>query len=720
MGKRKWLVLVVVVIAILVGVGTLISSQAKQEIKKFEESRPLAGALLYDQNGVVIQRLGQGSVFVPLEKIPQTIVDGVKVSEDKNFAKELGLGASKNQSISHRTAQLIFEPKGAWDRLKFAVLPQVLQRRYKQDELVELYLNHTYFGEGAHGVEAASQTYFAKPVEEVDLEESALLVALALEPDQASPVNKPKRATELRNGILASMVTQGLIKKDEYNKAVAAPLKAKEEEPGQAHYFADYLSKILVDKLGEDRVFQGGLQIETTLDLKLQKLGEQIVQKYEYPSALVVLDPKDGKILAMVGGLNHQKETTNLATTKEKEVGTVLRPLIYALGLKEKDWAQNQLVEDVQRKFKDLEVKNAGDRYWGPVTMKHALAMDLNNAAVWTLDKLGTNQFKSFLETLNLKLQPEDSRLELAMGKVPSGLNLLELTQAYSMGLKGVFTPAHPFKQVKDGQGQVILKNAENVPKRILSEEQAFLFTDLLMASNQNGTTKDLELDFPAALTASTSQTKTNQWCIGYTSTLLVGVLVHLPDAPDQEIPDLVAGEIWLDFMNSQSATFEEFVVPKDVETDVPIDVFTGLLANEHCPQVEIDAFIKGTKPTQMAPCAIPPAPKPPSAPPVTPVPPTTTPQRPAPPVEPEPPPPPVEPEEPPTESKPIEPVPPGPESRPPPVTRPPEPSPPVAPPLEPEQPPLQPTPPPAPEPPPEPPLESAPILPEENETPKQ
>ncbi|NMA60280.1 MAG: hypothetical protein GX956_00150, partial [Firmicutes bacterium] len=302
MGNNRGLVLLILVIVILVGIGVAVYSQGSQVITSFEKNRPLPGAVLYDQNGMVIKRLGQGSVFIPLNKMPKSLPDAVEVTQDQRFNKEHGLTDGKMQTITQRVARLMLEPKNTWERLKFMVLPIALERRYSNQELIEIYLNQTYFGQGAHGVEAASQTYFGKSIEEVDLAESALLVALALEPEAASPFKNPKQATQLRDGILAQMQKEGKIEKTQYEKAIATPLELEQREPGQAHYFADYLSGILVDKLGEERVFQGGLKIETTLDLELQKTAEQILLEHNLPGAVVIIDPQDGRILTMVGG----------------------------------------------------------------------------------------------------------------------------------------------------------------------------------------------------------------------------------------------------------------------------------------------------------------------------------------------------------------------------------------------------------------------------------
>ena len=199
----------------------------------------------------------------------------------------------------------------------------------------------------------------------------------------------------------------------------------------------------------------------------------------------------------MVGGRNYLEDSTNLATVKRQEVATTLRPLIYATGLQE-SWALNHLVQDIQREFEDFQVDNAGDRYWGPVTMKHALVMDLSNAAAWTLNELGIERFNEFAESVDLTIEEVDQHLRLVMGEVREGLSLLELTAAYMPGVNGGnYIPVSGFEKVTDTQNQTVLAQPTDTARRILSAEQAYLFTDMLMPGTQYGSIRSLDVDFP-------------------------------------------------------------------------------------------------------------------------------------------------------------------------------------------------------------------------------
>ena len=699
--NRRSLYLILVILVILVGAGIVASLyvQAGRHITTFEENRPLPGAVLYDNNGDVIKRLGTGSVYVALDQTPQQLQNAVKATHESNVI---------NQSLARR----ILDPQGMWARLQLALLPSVIQRRYSERERLELYLNSAYFGEGAYGVEAASQTYFAKPVIDIDLAQSALLAALAQEPEEISPFSEPNQAKDKRNSVLVQMQGDGHISKSQQDEAAQAPIDPKRRAPGYAHHFSDYLGELLISELGEEQVFQGGIRVSTTLNRELQLLAEGIFRDRELDGGLVAIDPTDGAILAMVGGRDYLEDSTNLATVDQLEVGSTLRPLIYATGLQE-DWAMNHLVEDIQREFGEISVENADDRYWGPVTMKHALVMDLNNAAIWTLNELGIERFDEFARSVNLNIEEVDKNLLLAMGQVREGLSLLELTAAYQVGAsEGQYMTVSSIEEVTDTQNRNVLGNQKSAPRRILSTEQAYLLTDMLIYGTEYGSIRELDLAFPGALSASSSTDGTSQWAIGYTPSLLVGVYVKAPESTE-EVPTsrLLAGETWVQFITeatamkdedetsedneNDEANTQEFKVPENVEIGVLIDVFTGLLASERCPQTERDAFIEGTKPTRLAPCALPP-PEPPPAPVIPPrqvTPPIQPPEpipkpEPAPKPEPEP----IEPEpepEPQPEPEPIQPIEPIQPTPPTEVSPPPEGS-------SPEEPPAEETPPPA------------------------
>ena len=260
--KESLCLLITLVLLIGAAIAASLYAQAGRQITVYEESRPLPGAVLYDQTGEVIKRLGKGNVYIPLAQTPESLQNAVKSTQD-------------DTTINQRLARLIVEPQGLWSRLQLAVLPSVLNRRYSERERLEMYLNSAYFGEGAYGAEAASQTYFAKPVGAIDLAQSALLAALIQESDQASPFRDPDRAKVARNTILAHMEQSGHIDQTEQEQAAQRGIDTERHEPGYAHHFSDYLGNILLDELGE-RVYQGGLRVTTTLNRGCETCREHV------------------------------------------------------------------------------------------------------------------------------------------------------------------------------------------------------------------------------------------------------------------------------------------------------------------------------------------------------------------------------------------------------------------------------------------------------------
>ncbi|NLJ80481.1 MAG: hypothetical protein GX335_05610 [Firmicutes bacterium] len=668
--KKRYLVLIAGLLAVLLA-GTIgLFFQARAVLAESDKEEPQSGAILHDRDGTMIAHLGTGIIFTPLDKIPRELQTAIIDFQDERFQEHQGF--SKNsKTITQRLAQQLFQPKGAWGRLKLAILPTVIERRYSKREILEMYLNRAYFGEDSYGAAAASQAYFGKSVQELQLEESALLAALVQEPEQASPFAHPQKAMEMRGLVLEKMHKHGHLSQEERERAQKTPLTSRHHSRGAAPHFADYVQRRLEKDLSREQVLQGGLEVQTSLDLKLQNAAESIFKEHNAGGALVALDPQTGGILAMSGGLNYEEEQENLATAGRQKVGSTLRPLIYALALKE-GWAQNHLVEDAPQDFNGFSIENSGERYWGPVTMKHAFTLDLNTAAAWTLDKLGVPAFLDFAQELNLDLDRSKADLALVMGDLPRPLSLLDLTQAFlPFANKGNFIPAQALLQVNNAQGRKILDYKTPTPKQIMSPEQAYLLTDLLM-------TNSLELDQPAAFSTTFSQDGSLEWCLGYTPALISGVLVQKQQENKEEETPPLARQIWAEFVEKAAEEIEkgEFEVPENVETNILIDVFTGLLANSRCPQTERDAFLKGTAPVQFAPCAQAPAPPPraklPQEPPTTPG--APPPARPEPPIT-EPPPPPTVPE-----------------PQPPPAEAPEEPEVPVPDPLEPEEPSPKPT----------------------------
>src|SRR4029079_765962 len=230
-------------------------------------------------------------------------------------------------------------------KLKEAALAWQRGQRWSKDRILTAYLNTIYFGNGAYGVQQAALTYFQHGADKLGWAEAALLAGIPSDPSRYDPATNPKAARERRNLVLKEMLDQGDLTYAEYANASKAKLPNAENihlagERGPAPYFTNYVQQQLIDRYGAGRVFGGGLRVKTTIDLNVQRFARQAITKWltnpNGPSAaLVAVDPRDGSVLAMIGGNNYRKSQFNLAVQGERQAGSSFKPFVLATALKD-------------------------------------------------------------------------------------------------------------------------------------------------------------------------------------------------------------------------------------------------------------------------------------------------------------------------------------------------------------------------------------------------
>ncbi|MGI6150153.1 MAG: transglycosylase domain-containing protein, partial [Limnochordia bacterium] len=407
--RRRWYLGLAALCLLVLIPSAVLYGRSVRMVDEFAANRTLQAALIYDRNGQLIDRLGQQGEMVSLDEVPEHLKQAVVAVEDARFYRHRGVdlvgvlrafwanlrSGERSQGASTITMQLarniFLYPDKTWSRkIQEAALALALESRYSKDEILEMYLNQIYFGEGAYGVAAASQIYFNKPVSELDLAESALIAGLPQAPSAYSPYAHLERARERRSVVLQRMVAVGAIDQTEADRAKDQRISLRRRTGGPARYFVDWLTNVLIAELGETAVFQGGLKVHTTLDLGYQKAAEDALGGQNNQGALVALDPHTGGILAMVGGRDYRQSQFNRAAQARRQPGSAMKPIIYAAALKE-GMQVNTLVDDTRRSYDGYQPRNYDDQYWGRLTMKHAIAMSLNSAAVWTLHEIGVD-----------------------------------------------------------------------------------------------------------------------------------------------------------------------------------------------------------------------------------------------------------------------------------------------------------------------------------------
>ncbi len=617
----RWIALLLLAASIPVAATAL---RAVQLIKAFEAEPTPTPSTLYDAAGEVLTSLGQGGRFVPFGEIPKVVRDAVVAIEDARFWSHPGVDAvgiaravvvnlrrgtraQGGSTITQQLARNLFlSPEKSYVR-KFqeAIIALLLEARFSKSEILALYLNRVYFGDGAYGIDEAARTYFGKAAQELTLPEGALLAGLLRAPSRYSPYANPELALERRSIVLSRMEELGLVTAEEAQAAKDAPLELAGRRGGEAPYFVDYVENWLVERFGADRVFHDGLHVVTTLDRKVQEAAEAALGGHQ--GAVVALDPQTGHVVAMVGGRDYVESQFNRATQSRRQPGSAFKPFVYAAAL-EQGWQMNDLVEDVPRTWGDYSPQNFRGEYWGRVTMKHALVESLNNGSVWLLERVGVDRAIALARRLGITtLTPDDRHLALALGGLTQGVIPLEMAAAYvPFANGGLWHEPVPVKEVRDRHGALLYQHRP-APRRVLSEEVAFFITDMLRDAVERGTGTAAAIGRPQAGKTGTTDDQRSAWFVGYTPDLVAAVYIGNDDGtPLQGGGGTLAAPVWSRMMSAALAgrPAVDFPVPPWVVTGVPVDIFTGLLAGEGCPYRESDSFVAWRAPRRYAPCA--------------------------------------------------------------------------------------------------------------------
>ena len=578
--------------------------------EKFTERPFVQSTKIYDRTGkmVLYEMYGEEKrEVVSLNEVPPHLHQAVLAAEDINFYHHFGLdiraviragladlklmqpaqGASTISQQLIRSSFLTRE-KTLSRKIREVILTLELERRYSKDQILEFYLNQIPFGSNTYGVQAASQTYFRKPVSEISLSEAALLAALIKAPSYLSPYGEHREELFGRKDyILDRMAKEGLVTKEEAEEAKKAEINiAKNLQPIQAPHFVMYVKDYLEQKYGEDFLQEKGLKIYTSLDWDLQQLAEKVVKEggainkayMAYNASLAAVDPKTGQILAMVGSLDYFGdplpkncspgknclfEPQPNVTLRGRQPGSAFKPFVYATAFK-KGYSDKTIVVDEQTNFgtpdNPYTPRNYDGLFRGPVTLRQALAQSLNVPSIKVLANLAglgdSIQTAKDFGITTLTNPPSFYGLPLVLGG--GEVKLLEMVSAYGVfATEGLRLPPVSILKIIDTEGNIIEEN-EATPKRVIDSPVAQLITDILSDNEARSpifgphSPMYFENHKVAAKTGTTESYK-DGWIIGYTPSIAVGVWVGNNDnTPMQKEPGMVvAGPIWRAFMET-------------------------------------------------------------------------------------------------------------------------------------------------------------------------
>jgi len=473
---------------------------------------PTLSTVIYDRNGAEVARLfKENRTWASLDKISPWVIKAVLAAEDDNFYEHHGIdvkgivraaivnfthkGALQGGStITQQLARNLFltREKTIERKVKEIILAIRLERLYPKDQILEMYLNTVYWGHGSYGIYSASYNYFGKDPLTLTLPEASMLAGLLAAPEYYTPLRHLDRAKTRQFYVLKRMEELGWITRSEANEALEAKLNfSKKRQPtlgnNPAPYFVSYiLFNHLLPKYGPEVVYQGGLKIYTTLDLKLQSAAERAISGLKCEGALVAMDPNTGEILAMVGGKDFKVSKFNRAVQAYREPGSAFKPLVYTAAL-EKGIRPIDRILDAPLYFPNgWQPSNYGDKYHGESTLLEALTDSYNTVAVRVAQLTGIDAIIKTARDMGITSPYLPQDLSLALGS--ASVTPLEMAVAYSVYANDGYR-VEPFaiKKVVDFRGRLLESNGPNLNQAIDPSITATIRSMLIDVVN-NGT----------------------------------------------------------------------------------------------------------------------------------------------------------------------------------------------------------------------------------------
>jgi len=620
--------------------------QGLPALERLEEYRPNVVTRILDRNGDVYHELYREKRFwVEYDTIPQHLKDAIVAVEDDQFFAHKGVRLSSilralltdirqmsmaqgGSTITQQLAKVLFltPEKKISRKIREALLAIELEKRYTKEEILELYCNQIFLGSGSYGVEAASRIYFGKSIQELTLAESAMLAGLPKAPNRYSPFKNPEAALRRRNIVLRRMLEEGKITEEEELAAEGALLRLAENGGGAqlAGHYVELVRVQLLKNFGSASLYQDGLQVTTTLDMRMQAAAEKavaeglaVINEQEKKAGvrhdgalaqagLVAIEVSSGDVLAMVGGADFNTSEFNHATQALRQPGSAFKPFIYLAAL-EKGYHPASVVVDSPVSFPRTDSpgfwkpRNYSNKFYGPVTLRKALENSLNVSTVKLLHDIGEGPVINVARRLGVEA-PLPADLSLALGSAE--MTLMELTAAYAtLANKGLYTSPSIIKSVVDSEGAIL----DTAPPRVteaVRPEVAYVLSNMLKGVVENGTGQRAQIPgrHIAGKTGTTNDNR-DAWFIGYTADIAVGVWVGFDDnrsLSSRQTGGRAAAPIWAAFMKEalRGIPSRDFPPPVAVVARL-IDRETGLLANQWCQDSVTELFVAGMEPKE-------------------------------------------------------------------------------------------------------------------------
>lgn len=516
-------------------------------------------SIIYDTDGHVATKLfRENRSLVSLHDMPEKLPKAFIATEDKRFEQHEGVdyravGRALMQDLIHRRAaeggstitqqlaknMFLSNEKTLFRKAKELSIAISLENNFDKDEILEMYLNRIYFGKGVYGVKAAANKYFPNtPFDKLELWQIATLAGIPKSPGNYNPINNPELSKERRAVVLRLMYEQEMITEDERKHAAAVEYVAPEQIEKSAYQsYVDFVIEEVerLTGLKDEDLRRGGYKIFTTLDTKAQTAVEQAFTKdslfpkgsskqKQVEGSMVIVNHRNGGIIAMVGGRNYMAKGINFATVK-RQPGSSFKPIaVYAPALETGDWTPESKLSNMKTTFGNYTPHNYNNKYSREVTMTEAIRQSINVPAVWLLNEIGIKRGMQFAEELGMPLGTEDRNLAIALGGLTYGVTPIQMAAAYgAFPQLGEFHEAHAVVKILDADDKEVYVY-KPVTKQVMSETTAWYMTQMMQKVVQEGTGKAARIKRPVAGKTGTTQVpipgvdgNRDAWFAGYT-----------------------------------------------------------------------------------------------------------------------------------------------------------------------------------------------------------
>ncbi len=569
------------------------------DVGRLVSYQPGGGSVLVDRSGILLAELDPTEhEKVALDDLPDHVAKAFIAVEDRRFYEHRGVDWRRVggallanvrarafrqgfSTISMQLARNVFseEIPGAKRTLGRKLLEiraaGAIEKRFRKDEILELYLNHIYFGNGARGIAAAARDYFGRPAADLDLSQAALLAAMIKAPTHYDPRRHPEAARRRRDLVLQLMADQRLAAPAEAQRAqrsalgVSARRRSVRQTLDPAPYFVEEVRRQVEERFG-DAIYRQPLRVWTTLDLTVQTAAEEELERQlrrvargdALQGALVVMSVQDGDVLAWIGGRDYRQSQFDRVRSARRQVGSAFKPFVYAAAL-ERGFSLSQLLLDEPLRVTQVgggvwEPHNFKDEYGGVITLREALIHSKNVATVRLANEVGYTAVASLAQRAGIT-GPIADLPSMALGTAQ--ISPLELTTAYSaFAADGQAAEPRMILRVARADGSLLWESKPE-RRRVLPAVSSFLVTDVLRDAVDYGTSRSVRqsgFTGPAAGKTGTTNDGADAWFVGYTPELVAGIWLGFDEPrpiPGHATGGQVAAPIWGNLMRRVYAT---------------------------------------------------------------------------------------------------------------------------------------------------------------------